>query len=41
VYISDISKVKRDLGWEPKRGIGDGIMALCKWVKENRELFEK
>jgi CDP-paratose 2-epimerase len=40
VYISDISKAKRDFGWEPRIGVEEGIHRLFKWVTENRHLFE-
>ena len=39
VYISDISKVSRELGWKPKRGVEEGIELLYKWVSENKKLF--
>lgn len=35
VYISDISKAKKDFGWEPKIGVEEGIKKLIGWVKEN------
>lgn len=41
VYISDISKAKRDLGWEPKVGVKEGIKKLVSWVSGNQELFFK
>jgi CDP-paratose 2-epimerase len=39
VYVSDIAKAKRDLGWEPKIGWKDGVSRLTEWVKENRALL--
>jgi CDP-paratose 2-epimerase len=39
VYISDISKATRELGWSPKIDIGSGIQKLLKWVQDHRELF--
>ncbi len=41
VYISDIRLVKRDLGWEPKIKVRDGIAKLFRWVQENKFLFKK
>ena len=29
----------RELGWEPKIDLEEGIELLFNWVKENRELF--
>lgn len=39
VYISDISKVSRGLGWQPKISPGYGIRLLIDWVKNNMEAF--
>lgn len=39
VFISDNSKLKRDLGWEPKIRKEEGLKKLVEWVKENREIF--
>ncbi len=41
VYISDISAVKRDLGFEPEISPSEGVGKLCDWVEENRALFEE
>jgi CDP-paratose 2-epimerase len=40
VYISDIDKVSRSLGWKPKIGPVEGVKLLTEWVKENKELFK-
>ena len=40
VYVSDIRKAKKDLGWEPRIGVGVGLSDLRQWVQANRELFE-
>ena len=40
VYVSDIRKAKKDLGWEPLIGIGVGLSDLRQWVEANSELFE-
>lgn len=39
VYISDISKAKRKLGWAPKVGPEEGLEKLIKWVLQNKKLF--
>ena len=39
IYISDISKIKRELGWQPQVNFNDGIQRIFNWVKANRELF--
>ena len=40
VYISDISKAKKELDWEPKMGPKEGVETLIEWVEENREIFK-
>jgi CDP-paratose 2-epimerase len=40
VYISDTSKAKSVLGWEPKIDKMKGIDALVDWVLANKTLFE-
>jgi len=40
VYISDISKAGRDLGWVPRVSIDEGIDRLWRWVVEHRNLFQ-
>lgn len=41
VYISDISKARRDLGWEPKVDWKSGVQKLIAWVEKNRSFLEK
>lgn len=40
VYISDISKVKKELNWEPKVNVKDGVSKLVEWVRESREVLQ-
>ncbi|MDZ7844073.1 MAG: GDP-mannose 4,6-dehydratase [Anaerolineales bacterium] len=39
VFIADIRKAERDLGWRPKVDPETGIRQLFDWVRENRDLF--
>ncbi len=39
VYISDIRKAERELGWRPRVSAEEGIGRLWKWVDANPELF--
>lgn len=39
VYISDISKLKKSLNWQPKVGPKEGIKRVIEWVSENKEIF--
>jgi CDP-paratose 2-epimerase len=39
VYISDISKAERELGWKPTIDPHSGVVRLVEWVEENKQLF--
>jgi CDP-paratose 2-epimerase len=39
VYISDISKAQRLLGWKPAIGPKEGVARLVKWISENDTVF--
>jgi CDP-paratose 2-epimerase len=39
VFYADFSKAKRELDWEPKIDLEEGIEMLFDWVTENKELF--
>ncbi len=39
VYVSDIGKATRELGWKPEAGVEAGIEKLFNWVKQNIQLF--
>jgi CDP-paratose 2-epimerase len=40
VYISDISRIGRELGWKPRVSVKEGVTRLFTWIKENLTLFE-
>ena len=40
VFISDIGKAARILGWQPKISAEEGIRRLFDWVSQNQELFQ-
>jgi CDP-paratose 2-epimerase len=41
VYISDISKAARDLGWTPSISKEEGVHRLLSWTQDNMDLFRK
>lgn len=41
VYISDISKAKNELGWEPKINPAQGVKQLASWIKDNEALYKQ
>jgi CDP-paratose 2-epimerase len=41
VYISDISKAKEKLGWEPKVGLDEGFEQMLTFIEENKTVLEK
>ena len=39
IYVSDIRKAERELGWRPRVGVEEGIRRLYEWVVANKGLF--
>ncbi len=39
VYISDITKIGKELGWKPTVGPKQGVQKLVEWVQANKQLF--
>ena len=39
VFVADIRKAERQLGWKPKINVEEGMERLFNWVTENRHLF--
>ena len=39
VFVGNIAKAKRELGWEPTVNPTTGVKKLYKWVKDNKKLF--
>jgi CDP-paratose 2-epimerase len=39
VFYADFSKAKRELDWEPKIDLEEGLELLFNWVQENKNLF--
>lgn len=40
VYVSDILKAKKVLGWKPKVSPQEGVERLVRWVSSNPDLFQ-
>ncbi|MCH2189811.1 MAG: SDR family NAD(P)-dependent oxidoreductase [Gammaproteobacteria bacterium] len=40
VFVCDLEKAKRTIGWEPKISVEDGVIKLISWVKDHSQLFE-
>ncbi len=41
VYVSDISKINKELGWEPKIDVQEGTSRMIDWIVKEKELIEK
>jgi len=41
VFVCDITKAKKDFGWEPEIDVKQGVKLLSDWVRSNKGLFEK
>lgn len=40
IFVSDIRKAKKELGWQPHVGVEEGIRRLYEWVTSNQLLFK-
>jgi CDP-paratose 2-epimerase len=40
IFVADTTRAARELGWEPKTGVREGIRLLASWVIDNRDLFD-
>ena len=41
IYISNISKIKRELNWSPKIRISEGLNKVIRWIRENDAKIKK
>ncbi len=39
VYISDIRKAEREIGWRPRVTVAEGTRRLFEWIRDHAELF--
>lgn len=39
VFVADVRKAERELGWKPQVSVKEGIRKLFEWVRENKNLF--
>lgn len=39
VYVGDIRKAERELGWQPQVSVREGITRLFQWIRDNQEMF--
>lgn len=40
VFVSDISFVKKEIGWSPKISVEEGVTKLFNWITANKSLFK-
>ena len=41
IYISDISKVSKELNWKPQVKISDGLDKVINWIETNKKSIKK
>ncbi len=41
VFVCDVSKAAKELGWRPRVAVSEGVTRLVTWVQENKELLAK
>ncbi|MDG1905629.1 MAG: SDR family NAD(P)-dependent oxidoreductase [Arenicella sp.] len=39
VFVCDVSKAKKELGWQPTIDVDAGVLKLIEWVKDHSDLF--
>jgi CDP-paratose 2-epimerase len=39
IYVSDIRKAERELGWRPQTSVREGVTCLFEWVRDHQDLF--
>lgn len=39
IYVSNISKAKKEFGWTPKTSIEEGLNKMVNWIKNNKKIF--
>jgi CDP-paratose 2-epimerase len=39
IYVSDISRARTELGWEPQVDPEEGLRRLWEWIQANQQLF--
>lgn len=39
VFVADVRRLERELGWKPKTRVDAGVGALVEWIRANRTLF--
>jgi CDP-paratose 2-epimerase len=39
IFVADVRKAERELGWRPKVAKDEGVRRLCDWVVANQSLF--
>ena len=39
IYVSDIRKAQKELGWTPAVSVEEGVTRLYRWVVSNKQLF--
>jgi CDP-paratose 2-epimerase len=40
LYVSDIRKAEREIGWRPRIGVHEGVRRLVDWVRRHEDLFD-
>lgn len=41
VYVSNISKINKELGWKPQIDVQEGVSRMIDWIVEEKKLIEK
>jgi CDP-paratose 2-epimerase len=39
IYVSDVRKAERELGWRPRVSVREGVTRLFEWIRDHQQLF--
>lgn len=40
IYISDIENIKKDINWQPKINVTEGLNLMFDWIIDNKQIFK-
>lgn len=41
IFVADIRKIKKKLGWQPRVGVNAGLRKMMRWIEKNEKLIRR